>query len=215
MGASKTLKQSQRNQVDIANKAQQMGNLSSEQGQQAFGQRGELLQKPIDHYSMLASGNPTAMMTAAAPGLSNIAKQSQSAKGSIMETVPAGAARNYALSKLERDKAGAGADFLNQSYMQAFPALQGIATDTGNFGLQQLGAGFRGLEAAGQGNQAVIQSETQRQAAKMNMLGGIASMAGGGIFGAMNKGGGGGGGAAPSFLSTQNFQAPTSGMKAG
>lgn len=190
MGASKTLKQSQKNQVDIANKAQAIGSNSYDQSQESFGQRSELLQKPIDFYSSLASGNPQAMYAAAAPGLSNISKQAQSAKGNIMETIPAGAARNYALAQIDRGKAGQGADFLNQAYMSSFPALQGLASDTGNFGLQQLGAGFRGLEAAGQGNQAVINSETQRKAAKMNMIGGLAGMAGGAVTGGLFGGGG-------------------------
>ena len=184
MGASKTLKQSQKNQVDIAGKAQQLGTANADQSQGSFDQRSSLLQKPIDYFSSVASGNPSAMLTAAAPGLSNISKQSQSAKGNIMETIPAGAARQYALSLIDRGKAGQGADFLNQAYMQSFPALQGIAKDTGDFGLQRLGAGYRGLEAAGQGNQAVIQSETQRQAAKMNMIGSVAGMAGGAMGGA-------------------------------
>ena len=215
MGASKTLKQSQKNQVDIAGKAQQLGTMNADQSQGNFDQRSALLQKPIDFYSSLASGNPSTMMTAAAPGLSNISKQAQSAKGNIMETIPAGAARQYALAQIDRGKAGQGADFLNAAYMQSFPALQGIAKDTGDFGLQRLGAGYRGLEAAGQGNQAVIQSETQRQAAKMNMLGGLASVAGGGITGALKKGGGSTSTSAVPYQSTQNFNTPSNGFKLG
>ena len=215
MGASKTLKQSQKNQVDIAGKAQQLGTMNADQSQGNFDQRSALLQKPMDFYSSLASGNPSTMMTAAAPGLSNISKQAQSAKGNIMETIPAGAARQYALAQIDRGKAGQGADFLNQAYMQSFPALQGIAKDTGDFGLQRLGAGYRGLEAAGQGNQAVIQSETQRQAAKMNMLGGLASVAAGRIMGALKKGGGSAPAAAAPFQSTQNFNTPSNGFKLG
>lgn len=190
MGASKTLKQAYTRQNDLTNTYQGLGGSLTGQAQDSFNTRNSLIKQPTDFYSSLASGDPTKMLAAAAPGISNISKSAQSAKGAIYDTVPAGAGRQFSLGQLERDKFSKGADFLNQAYMSSFPALQGIASDTGNFGLQQLGGGMNSFQGAMQGNQGVIQSETQRQAAKMNMIGSLAGIAGGAI-------GGFGGGAKP------------------
>ncbi len=193
MGASKQLKQAYGRQTTLTQQAQDLGTGLTGQANTAFGQRQQQLQKPLDFYGALAGGSRGAALAAAAPGLSNISKSAASAKGTITDTVAPGASRNFALAQLERDKYSKGADFLNQAYMSSFPALQGIASDTGNFGLQQLGGGLRGIESAAGGNQTVIQSETQRQAAKMNAIGSLAGIAGGAVGGFLKPKTGGGG----------------------
>lgn len=187
MGAGKTLKQAYQRQNDITNRALDLSQSTATGAQTAFGQRTQQLQKPLDFYNGVASGDPAKMLAAAAPGITNISKQAQSAKGSIMDTVAPGAARNFALAQIDRDKFGQNAQFLNQAFLSAFPALQGIASDTGNFGLQQLGASLNSMQQGSQGNQQIIQNEAQRKAAKMNMIGGIASMAGGGLAAGIPK----------------------------
>ena len=191
MGASKNLKQAYTRQNDITNKSVGIGDNLYGQAQQAFGQRQDYLRQPTSFWQDMASGDHTKMLTAAAPAISNISKQAQSAIGGIQDTVAPGAARNFAVAQIQRDKFSKGADFLNQAYMSSFPALQGLASDTGNFGLQQLGGGMRGFESAQEGNQQIIQSESARQAAKMNMIGSVASLAGGGVMGAIKGMGGG------------------------
>lgn len=200
MGASKTLKQAQQNQQSIA--STQLANSSqlSGQAQNQFTQRSSLNQKPIDFYTTLASGDQSKMSAAAAVPIANIAKEGQNATAAIEDTVAPGAARNFALAQVKRDQAGQNATFLNQAYLSSFPALQGLATDAGNFGLQQLGAGLGQLQGASQTNALVAQQEQQRQAAKLNMIGGLAGTAGkiaaapftGGASLAIPGGGGGG-----------------------
>ena len=179
MGASKNLKQAYQRQNDITTSTQNLGNTLTGDATNAFNQRASLIQKPTDFYTSMASGDYNKMLAAAAPAISNISKGAQSAIGAIQDTVPAGAARQFSIAQIQRDKFAKNADFLNQAYMSSFPALQGIATDTGNFGLQQMAGGLNSLGAASQGNQQIIQSETARKQAKMNMIGSIAGMAGG------------------------------------
>lgn len=191
MGASKTLKQAQGTQQSLVNQSLDLSHKQGINADQNLAQRTELNKYPIDFYTSLASGDPAKMLTAAAVPLSNIAKQAQSAKGAIQDQLPAGATRQFALAQLEKDKYGKNADFLNQAYLSSFPALQGIAKDSGDMALQQTGAQFRAIEGAGNENQAVIQSETQRQAAKMGMIGQLAGVAGGVATGSLTGGLGG------------------------
>jgi hypothetical protein len=187
MGAGKNLKSAYGRQTEQANKTFSMANTLSDQAQSAFGQRSQYLQKPIEYFTDMASGDQTKMLAAAAPGIANISRQAQGAKGAIQDTVAPGAARNFAMAMVDRDKSAQNAQFLNQAWLSAFPALQGIANDTGNFGLQQLGASLNSYGQAGQSNRDIIQSETARKQAKMNMIGGLASMAGGGLMGGLSK----------------------------
>jgi hypothetical protein len=192
LGASKTLKSAQARQQSIGDKALSISNESGARANEAFGQRQKLNEAPTNFYTALSSGDPTKMMTAAAVPLANIAKQYQGAKGSIEDSLAPGAAKNFALAQLYRDKGAQNANFLNTAYLSSFPALQGLASDQGQFGLQQQSAQMGGINQASSINTGIMQSEQQRQAAKMNMIGGIAGMAGGaatgGGFGHLFKG---------------------------
>jgi len=183
LGASQRLKDAQTTQSGIVQKNLDLSSANAAGANQAFGQRTSLLQKPTDFYTALASGDRTKMLEAAAPAIANISKQFQSTRGAINDSVAPGAARDFAVASTFRDQAGKNADFLNQAYMSSFPALQGMASDAGNFGLQREGAALNGLNSAGSQNQSVIQSEVARQQAKMGMIGSLAGAAGGAITG--------------------------------
>jgi hypothetical protein len=188
LGASKNLKQAQQSQFDIAKQQQQMGEEAYKQAQAAMGQREKLLQQPTQFATQIASGSPTAMMAAAAPQLRQIAQQGQQARGAIQDILPAGASRDFALAQSKIGQGAQTADFLNKSFIDALGTLQGIGSEYGQLGLQQMGAGFRGAEGAGSAYQQVAQTEAQRQAAKWNMLGSLAGMAGGALTSGLGAG---------------------------
>lgn len=218
MGASKTLKQAQANQQNIGNQQLSLATQQTANANNNFGQ-GTTLNKPvIDYATALASGDPTRMLQAAAPQLSTISRQAASARGAIQDQLPVGGTRNFALASLSRDQYGKSADTLNSAYLSAFPALQGLASNANQLGLNQLGAGFGGLQAAGNTNAQVAQTEQARQQAKLQSIGSLAGMAGGALTGGLSSGLSGGSigqgmlpalGALPSFGSSYPLgQAP-------
>lgn len=177
MGASQRLKNSENIQSGIVQKNLDLSAANAAGANQAFDQRSSLLKLPTDYYTKLASGDRTKMLEAAAPGISNISKQFQSTRGAIGDSVAPGAARDFAIASTFRDQAGKNADFLNQAYMSSFPALQGMASDAGNFGLQREGAAMGSLNSGFQQNQAVMQAELDKKKEKMGMIGSLAGLA--------------------------------------
>lgn len=198
MGPSKQAKDAYSRQNQLTTTSQDLGKSLIGGANTAFGQRSSLLQKPIDFYSGIASGDPNKMLEAAAPGLTNISKGAQSAIEGIQDSTAPGAARNFAIAQIQRDKFGQNAQLLNQAFLSSFPALQQIGTDTGNFGLQQLGGAINSNQQATQGNQNIINAEAQRRQAKLNTVGGLVGAAAGPLAGGLSGlGGTGSAGASP------------------
>ena len=184
-----------------------------EQSKEGLAQRKQLQAPVIDYYTKLASGDPTQIMTASAVPLGNLAKMTQQAKANIMEMAP-GAARTAALGQLGREAGGQQSTLLNQAYLSAFPALQGLAAESGSTGLQTAGAGYRGVEGAASSNKDIMQIQQQQKASQLGLIGSLAGAAGGAIggLGGLSKMFGKGAGAvtssAPSLASMAISAAP-------
>lgn len=156
---------------------------------QEQGRRSTLQQPTIDFYSKIVSGDPNARMTAAAVPLGDIAKGARGAREGIMDSVPRGAGRDFALAQNENQKYSQSADYLNKAFMGAFPALAGLGTEAGQVGLQNTGAGMRGAEAGANTNSGVLQTQAQQKAAQLGVIGSLAGAGGaaaGGYFGRKN-----------------------------
>lgn len=148
----------------------------------------DTLQQPaIARFQKIASGDPTAMISASAVPLGNIENSYRASKENIYDSVPSGAAREFALAGLSRDKGANISGTLNQGYLNAFNALLGIGKDQGAFGLQEAGAGITSGQAAGQTNQSLMDASAQRKASQMGLFSSLAgaagTAAGGGVFG--------------------------------
>jgi hypothetical protein len=137
-----------------------------------------LMSPAISFAQAIASGDPTKTMQAAAVPLGNIASGFKATKENIYDTIPSGAARDFALAGAERDKQSQTASTLNQSFLQSLNTLFNAGGQQGQFGLQQLGAGLRAGESAMQGNQSLMQADAQRKATTMGFLGSLAGTAG-------------------------------------
>jgi len=181
MGASKTLKNAQNTQQQIASTDLSRSTDLYNQSGENYKKAAQTLDPGISFYSGLASGDPNKMLEAAAVPLGNISKSAASARGAIEDTVAPGAARNFALAGLKRDQAGQSSSLLNQAYLSAFPALQGISQQLAGYGSTQL-QGSSGYQGQGQNaNNQVIQTEQQKRQSKLNTIGTFAGIAGGAI----------------------------------
>lgn len=202
MGGGKDRKATQQRSQALSQEQQDLSRYFTGQAKEELSRRRELQAPVVDYYTRLASGDPAQVMAASAVPLGNLAKMTQQAKANIMEMAP-GAARTAALGQLSREAGGQQSTLLNQAYLSAFPALQGLASETGNVGLQQTGAGYRGLEGAISTNQQIAQMQQQQKASQLGLIGSLAGMAGGmvGGMGGLGKMFGGGGGAASSAVS--------------
>ncbi len=115
--------------------------------------------------------------TAAVP-LGQIATGTQQARENILDSQPAGAARDFALAGLSRDAAAQRSGLLNQVYLNAFPTLANVGKDEAGIGLQLTGAGLRAGEAGGQALSGINNRAAQQKASTLGLIGGLAGAAG-------------------------------------
>lgn len=176
MGAGNR-KESKQRQEGLSKTQEESGRFFMDQSKQELEQRRKVQAPVIDYYTQLASGDPTKIMAASAVPLGNLAKATQQARANIMEMAP-GAARTAALGQLGRESGGQQASFLNQSYLSAFPALQGLATESASTGLSAAGAGYRGVEGAATTNKGIMDTQQAEKASQLGLVGSLAGMAG-------------------------------------
>ena len=188
----------QQNQI-IADQRAQAADL--QQKSNASLARGQAYQEPLVQFLQgIIGGNSTTTNQAMAPILGQISTRNQQAGEQIRTQIPAGAARDYALAGLARDKGAQVAGATNSTFLSAFPQLAQIGGQETNTGLQTTGASISSRGNAGSGASSLLQSDIQQQSNKMNAITGLASTAGsiatgipcGKMF--KPKGGGGGGG---------------------
>lgn len=177
MGGGSERKATDARQTAIAQSQYQTGQDLTKSGQDITSQGLSLFNPAIDFYKNLASGDYSKMIQAAAPMLSNIAKQYTSVKQNIMDTTPSGAGRAFSLASLGRDQANSNAGALNNAYLSAFSGLAGLGNTIGGIGLQETGAGLRGTEGAAQTNAQLQQVQQQRKASQLGFFGSLAGAA--------------------------------------
>lgn len=170
---------------------------------QALGKRDTLMQPYIKQQQDLASGvNGAAAVNAASLPLGSLQAQKAATKQQIMNTIPPGATRDYALAEADRNATSSTYDFIRSATLQAPQNLANVGQTEGQIGLSAAGAGQSGLNTAlsgsnnlyGTGLQAKLtqdQIDAQRRAATLSFLGSLAGTATGGIVGGNLFGGGG------------------------
>jgi len=138
----------------------------------------DTLQAPGLNFAKMAVDDPTKTMQVAMSPLSNVTRSQAAAKQNIFDSVPEGAARDFALSGVARDAPAQKAEVLNNTWLQNLQMLLAAGGEQGNFGLQQYGASTRYGEGANASNSVAMNAATQRKAATMGALGQAAGMAG-------------------------------------
>lgn len=168
-----------------------LGNRLADQSQNLFAQQQQYQAPLVKFLQGVIGGDQNSRISTAAIPLGQIAQGNQQARESILDSIPAGAGRDYALAGLQRDRASQSSALLNQAYLNAFPALANIGTGNAQLGLGQLSGslGATGGGAAGIGN--VNQLAAQQKASTNSLIGGLAGAAGnvasGGLSGALKQ----------------------------
>ena len=165
-------------QRDLMEAQAQLAAQQKEESEEDRNRRIGLQQPLIDRETALASGDATAVLKASAPTIAKLSEGFQGAKDRIYDSVPAGPARDYALSQLERDKAGNISTFMANEVNQAPQILSDIGSGAGAFSLQELGAALSGYGAASQTGAEISQMENQRKASAMQMWSSLANQGG-------------------------------------
>lgn len=170
--------------------------------QQMLGNFNSLNQPSTQYYNAITSGNPAAALSAVAPQIGNVAQQTQQNAANIGNTVPQGAGRDYALAMNQVGQGSQNAALLNNAFTGALQGQQQLAGQALGGALQETGATLgayggatNSLSASNQGYGQVLQTEEQKNQAKMQLWGSLAGAAGmaasGGMFGSLGGGGGG------------------------
>lgn len=164
-----------------------------EQGKRLADQSQQMLdtqkayQAPLVNFTQrLISGDMNAKLQAVAPAIGEITRGTQQAREGILDTAPAGAARDFALAGLKRDAAAQKSGFLNNVFLQAFPTLAGLGQQDAGIGLQELGGSLRASEGGAQGLGAINTRDANAKASTLGMIGGIAGGVGKAAVGAFN-----------------------------
>jgi hypothetical protein len=178
MGGNSTANQAEQEQLQIAQQNQSLDQQYAATAQQYL-QYGQQLQQPLVNFdTALASGNPTQVMQAAAPGLANITQGGQQATEQIYNNVPAGAGRQEALSQVPISTYGQSASYLNNIVNAAPQQLAQLGAGQLSLGTTQEGAaqGAGSLATSSAGGAA--QEANQGKAATLGFLGSLAGAAG-------------------------------------
>lgn len=148
-------------------------NQSNALSAQQYQQYQQNIAPAVSYYQSLASGNPSQVLGAAGPQISNITSGYNAATESINNNVGPGAARDYALSQVPLQQNSQVAGTLNSVVQGAYPQLAQIASGQGSFSLQELGASLSGLGGASTSNQSVMQANEEGKAATLGVLGSL------------------------------------------
>lgn len=150
--------------VDFANKS--------------FAKRSELQDPYIKQQQSIASGNMGDVTAAMSLPLGTFQQQKAATKEQIMNTMPPGAARDYALAEAERKNTSSTYDFMRAATLQAPKNLAEIGQQEGQFGLAQGGLGFSGLHSALSGANSQLsgkmQADAQQQSSTLGFIGSLA-----------------------------------------
>lgn len=186
-------------EIGISGQQQNIAGGLSAFGQSQIGQ-GQSLENPLIAKLLAeASGNPQALLSAEAVPIGNIAAGYQGAKDSIFNNVAPGAARDFALSQLDRTRATGNATLLNQAYQGAAPALAQVGAANIGTGLQAQGgalSGFAGATGSASAAEStvnnIIQQQEQAKSTTMSFLGSVIGAGGSALTGGLLGHGGGG-----------------------
>jgi len=173
-GLSKT----QATQNNIAEGQLQLAQQQQAQSDKTLGVVSPGLQTAEDYYASLATGDPTKIMSAIGPAVSQIGSQTQQAKTQIQQSTPRGGAQDLALAEADISKAGQVGNLETQSYTGAFPALASLFQGGAGISVSQIANAIASAQGASQTTAAVGQEQASAKASTMGMFGSMAGAAG-------------------------------------
>jgi hypothetical protein len=142
-----------------------------------------------DYYASLATGDPTKIMAAIGPAVSQIGSQTAQAKKQITEGTPRGGAQDLALAEADISKAGQVGNLETQAYTGSFPALASLFQGGAGISVSQIANAIASAQGASQTTAAVGQEQASAKASTMGMFGAMAGGAGEALSGGFASGG--------------------------
>lgn len=156
-----------------------------------YGKGMDWLDPMVKRLTGLIGGDNAETMRTAAPAIGRIDTGYTQAKESIFDKIAPGAARDFALAGLERDRATSKAGYLNDIVTQAYSDLGTLGTGFVSGSFQPLGATARFGEGASSSNQSLMQAENQRRQGTLNFFSNLVGAATGGLANFMKPASGG------------------------
>ncbi len=147
------------------------------QGQSAIDKMGQL-QDPLVQYYKSQMTNQASRTASNAVPLGQIAQGNAQARQNILDTSPAGAARDVTVAGLKRDQSAQTSGLLNSAYLAAPGGLAGLGSQQGQLGTALTGQGGGLLSGASTTFGNVAQQQAQANQGWMNALLGVAGIAG-------------------------------------
>lgn len=137
-------------------RAEQLGDTMSQwgggyalpEGKKLLGEAESTLQKPLDYYSKLLSGNRQEMLQAEAPEINTMRGQTEQAKANIGKFTPQGGGQTALLSELPFRESAAETNLLNTVRPQAAKGLQEISSEQGALSGMVTGEGLQAENTA-------------------------------------------------------------------
>jgi hypothetical protein len=136
------------------------------------------LQTAENYYASLATGDPTKIMSAIGPAVSQIGSQTSQAKTQIKESTPRGGAQDLALAEADISKAGQVGNLETQAYTGSFPALASLFQGGAGISVSQVANAIASAQGASQTTANIGQEQAQGKATTMGFLGSLAGAAG-------------------------------------
>jgi hypothetical protein len=130
------------------------------------------------YYTSLASGDPTKIMTAIGPAVSQIGSQTEQAKNTIKSSTPRGGAQDLAVAEADISKAGQVGNLETQAYTGAFPALASLFQGGAGISVNQIANAISSAQGAASTTAQIGQEQAQGKASTMGMLGSLAGAGG-------------------------------------
>lgn len=158
-------------QIDLATKQQQ-------DSEKVLGIVSPGLKTAENYYESLASGDPTKIMAAIGPAVSQIGSQTDQAKKNILASTPRGGAQDLALEEADISKAGQVGNLETQAYTGAFPALASLFQGGAGISVSQIANAVASAQGASQTTAQIGQEQAQGKATTMGFLGSLAGAAG-------------------------------------
>jgi hypothetical protein len=166
-------------QVGASAQAQSaLGGQAAGQGSKLFNQAEKALKGPLNYWSSILSGNPTAVASAVAPTTNAISQQYNNAELAQQALTP-GTVSGQDTQTLETQKAGAISNAIMQAPQQAASSLASLTGTLLGGSTAETGLGLQGYSGSAASNLGLLQQEQQFQQMTEQLFGSIGQGLGG------------------------------------
>lgn len=177
-GPSGTEQQAENTQQQVSAGQLALGQQQQQLAQQQYNESQQLEAPLIAKETALASGNPSAVLSASMPEISQITQGFNASKAAIENQLPPGAARDQAIAQLNRQQYTGIAGVQASEVQQAPQILASVGAGAAGLSIQELAGALSGYSGANTSASGIAQEENQSQNNKLSFFSGLAGAAG-------------------------------------